>query len=206
MLRITVRNVLMMVATLLAGVLAAGSCDSGDGSPSVASVCSASCEQFEDCAEDYFDEVYDSMGDCEDDCEDYVDEYVDEYDDCENEYLSYLECTTGLSCNDFEDDDFDDCDDQADDLEDCLDDNYGDDNNFDNVGACQDAEDAINALPCLDTPVDYSCDNYDGMDCDYTDYFDCLSDVYYCDGDTLSYDADQLQECTDIADEISSSC
>jgi hypothetical protein len=112
----------------------------------------------------------------------------------------------GLSCSDFADQDYGDCDQDWDDLGNCLSDNCDGGNTYDNVGACQDLEDSMNALDCLTTDFDYSCDSYDGVDCDYTDYFDCMADVYSCDGDTLVYDTDDIQTCTDIADEISSTC
>jgi hypothetical protein len=79
---------------------------------------------------------------------------------------------------------------------------------LDNVAACQEAEDALNELTCLTVDFNFSCDSYDGTTCDYAEYFNCLADLYTCEGDpeVLTYDADQLQECADLSEEIAGSC
>jgi hypothetical protein len=79
-------------------------------------------------------------------------------------------------------------------------------NDFDNVAACQDLEDSMNALDCVTTDFDYSCDSFDGNTCNYTEYFSCLADMYHCDGDLLDYDSDKMQECTDLVNEIGANC
>ncbi|HUT78024.1 MAG TPA: hypothetical protein VM285_10080 [Polyangia bacterium] len=82
-----------------------------------------------------------------------------------------------------------------------------DDDAIDNVAACQELEDSMNALECLAVDFDYSCDAYSEYTaCDYAEYFDCLADVYSCDGDTLVTDMDKLTECGDIATDIAGTC
>jgi hypothetical protein len=88
----------------------------------------------------------------------------------------------------------------------CGDDDGG--SSIDNVAACQNLQDTLNELECITADFDYGCDAYDGTTCDYAEYFNCLADVYTCEGDpsVLTYDADVLQECTDIGTEIGGSC
>lgn len=87
----------------------------------------------------------------------------------------------------------------------CGDDDDGG-SSVDNVAACQELEDTMNELECLTVDFDYSCDSYDGTTCDYAEYFNCLSDIYSCNGSVLEYDADALQECTDIGSDIAETC
>ena len=72
---------------------------------------------------------------------------------------------------------------------------------YDNVGACQDLEDYINGLSCMqgEEPMDFFCEEYEGYSEDYTDYLECLEDCYYCDGDYLSVDDDLVEYCIDLA-------
>ena len=44
------------------------------------------------------------------------------------------------------------------------------------------------------------------LTCDMTDYFDCMLDVYACDGDTLTTDTDIMQTCGEIMSEYYTSC
>jgi hypothetical protein len=82
-----------------------------------------------------------------------------------------------------------------------------DDDSFDNVASCQNAEDAMNELECLAAEFDFSCDAYSNYTaCDYSEYFDCIAEVYSCDGDVLDVDMDKLDECTAAAEEIQGTC
>lgn len=82
------------------------------------------------------------------------------------------------------------------------------DGDYDNVGACEEYVDAVNSLFCWpsDYPYELDCSAYSGYPCDYTSYFDCLSDIYYCDGDTVMTDSDMTQTCSELASEIASTC
>ena len=65
----------------------------------------------------------------------------------------------------------------------------------DNVGACEDYIAHVEGLECLPDGYDsgFSCDTYDGIDCDYTEYFTCLTDGITCDGDTIS---NEIGDCS----------
>ena len=88
----------------------------------------------------------------------------------------------------------------------CGDDDDG--SSVDNVTACQEMEDSMNELECLTVDFNYSCDSYDGVTCDYAEYFNCLADLYTCEGDpaVLTWDQAQLDECTAAYNELVDSC
>jgi hypothetical protein len=51
----------------------------------------------------------------------------------------------------------------------------------DNVTACEDLEDFIAALECMEgEPWDMGCDKYMAFPCDLSVYFDCLTEETFC--------------------------
>jgi hypothetical protein len=197
---------LTAVAALLFGLLGATSCDKDDDDdgPSASQICSAQCAQLEECFPEEFDSTYDSMNECRNECKDDVADALDGVEPaCEDEYAGFLLCIAEMSCSELDDysysGDLDGCQDEQNDLDDCGGNNQTD---YDNVAACQDAEDAINGLDCMsDYPLDLGCDDYAGLPCDYTGYFDCLSGCYSCDATSPVFDTDTYENvCVPLAE------
>lgn len=200
--------VLALALTVSVGVVGVIGCGGNDdkGGSRMADYCSANCDQIAECDENYFNEEYDSKSDCEDECVDSTENINDSFPECESEMMDYHECWTTLSCDDLAAGNDNACNEEYCTWSQCLHNNgYSD---WDNVAACQDAEDTLNALPCVTEDFNLGCSDYEDVNGNYFGYFSCLSSslVYSCDGDVLTCDEANLQICTDIADELASSC
>jgi hypothetical protein len=208
MLRKAIRNILVIAAVLLVGATSTASCSSGGGGPSVSSVCSAYCNQMEECVSSYFDDLYDSKSECKSECMDNVNSSLDDIPtECRHEMLAYEECRARVSCNELENYDYSDCDDEYADFMDCLDSSSSDadadgdadsdaDSDYDNVAACEEFQMVYNDLDCVTEYTDWYCADYSSAASDMTNYFYCLEDAYYCDElDYVAVDSDIMDEC-----------
>jgi hypothetical protein len=221
------RNITVLAAALLVGTFLAFSCDGGGGGgdhPSARSICSDMCEAYSECEGWDFDD--DDMQDCIDDCVDgYDNDDFDGEDDCDGEWLDYQGCYWETYLEDCDWDDVDsECDDEADDYYDCWSSSDGDsdidgdsdmdidtdgdsdgdtDYDYENMAACQDAEDEVNSLSCYsEYPADWYCENYTGYPCYLSDFFDCYASCHYCDADYPAFDSEYYDEvCVSYLDE-----
>lgn len=71
----------------------------------------------------------------------------------------------------------------------------------DNVGACKDHVRTINALSCIgdNAKDETNCENATVYGCDVSDYYECLTSHYVCDGDMLDVaEHDKASSCVDF--------
>ena len=72
---------------------------------------------------------------------------------------------------------------------------------YDNSEACYEVENAVNDLECYDIPqpVSFNCDAQDEAPCNTAVIWECMADVYYCDGDELVFDEALYYHCYDLS-------
>jgi len=181
-----------MALFLAGGAVVAGL--SGCGTSS-GSLCNKVCD-CTGCSENEKEECVDALDDTRKAAED---------EGCSDQHGAYFACIDGeLTCNDGTID-ADGCESEGKELGKCLGglSVIGFSVGGDNVGACKAYFAHVNSLTCIGdvTLDDTECDQYEDTNCNYTDYFDCVSSHYVCDGDMLdSAEAAQIDECSALAD------
>ena len=199
------KNRTTAIAVFIAAAGFAGTACEKERGASVSAICAATCEQDEYCHPTGFAVTYESMSACREQCETELAETYDRFEPpmCLDAAMERDLCVAELSCYDLERDDLGDCDREIDTLQHCLAENQA---HYDNTGACAAAEAALNTLDCFEGGFDLGCDAFADQPCDYTTYFACISDMYYCEDGVLAVDQSVMDECMQIAEAISEVC